>query len=268
MGSPKKKPDPSQEQEQEQAQANLQGQLQGQANLQGQLQGQGQGQAQLAVQSLESNSDNDNKNDNKNYNKNDLDNKVDNKTSNKTDNSTDNKLNNNVDNKVNNTVDNKIENTVDTKVSVDVSLDLHATGLSSPVIDLHGITANDALVMPEVVNQNLYGGGNMFNLDQVNNIIGDTKIEDPSVTFNGGGSSENPSSGFSMDAKVTGGDSKIGDAKMGDTAGAGAGIVSHADAALTQSAFDQTITTGANIQFNSLTMQVAGHDLTDDHHTL
>ena len=65
-----------------------------------------------------------------------------------------------------------------------------------------------------------------------------------------------------------GGDSKIDDTHMGSAVGAGAGVVSHADAALTQSAFTQTITTGANIQFNSATIQAAGHDLTDDHHTL
>ncbi len=251
MGKPQKKNDPSQEQEQ--AQANLQGQLQGQANLQGQLQGQGQGQgqaqgqAQLAVQSLDSKSDNDNSNDNKNSNKN----------------------SNDLDNKLCNNVDNKIENTIDNKVNVDVKvdLDLHATGLSSPVIDLHGFSTNDSLVMPEVVNQTLTGGGNIFHLDQVNNLIGDTTVSGASVSYNGGGSCyDHP--GFSMDAKITGGESKIDDAHMASAVGAGAGIVSHADAALTQSAFTQTITTGANIQFNSATIQAAGHDLTDDHHTL
>jgi hypothetical protein len=249
MGKPQKKYDPSQEQEQ------------GQANLQGQLQGQGQ--AQLAVQSLDSKSDNNNSNDTKNS----LDNSVDNNTSNKTDNSTDNKVDNSLDSKVSNSVENNVENTVDTKVNVDVNLDLHATGLSSPVIDLQGFGANDALVMPEVVNQTLNGGGNMFHLDQVNSLIGDTKIDGVTVSYNGS-SSYDPTAGFSMDAKVAGGDSKIDDTHMGSAVGAGAGVVSHADAALTQSAFTQTITTGANIQFNSATIQAAGHDLTDDHHTL
>jgi hypothetical protein len=40
------------------------------------------------------------------------------------------------------------------------------------------------------------------------------------------------------------------------------------DATLTQDAFTQTITQGANIQFNSMTMEVAGNNLTDDYHTL
>lgn len=247
MGKPQKKYDPSQDQEQ--AQANLQGQLQGETNLQGQGQGQGQdqaqGQAQLAVQSLDSKSNNDDSNDNSNSN--------DNKNS--------------LDNKVNNNVENTVENTVDTKVNVDVSLDLHATGLSSPVIDLHGFSANDSLVMPEVVNQTLNGGGNMFHLDQVNNIIGDTKIEGATVSY-GGSTPYDAAGGFSKDAKVTGGDSKIDGASMGAAVGAGSGIVSHVDATLTQSAFTQTITTGANIQFNSETIQAAGQNLTDDHHTL
>jgi hypothetical protein len=223
-----------------------------------------QEQAQLAVQSLDSKSDDKNSNDNYNDNKN----SNDNMNSNYLDNKVDNKTNNSTDNKVDNNIDNKVENTVDTKVNVDVNLDLHATGLSSPVIDLHGITATDSLVMSAVVNQTLNGGGNQFDINQVNYLINDAKVEDPTVSFSGGGSWDHPSSGFSMDAKVTGGDSKIGDAKLGDVAGAGAGVVSHADASLQQDAFTQTITTGANIQFNSMTMQVAGHDLTDDHHVL
>jgi len=172
-----------------------------------------------------------------------------------------------VDNKVNNNVENHIENTVDTKVNVDVNLDLNASGLSAPVIDLHGFTTTDSLVMPQVVNQTLNGGGNEFNIDQVNNLINNATVTDPSVTY-GGSLSEYPAGGFHMDAKVAGGDSKIGDSKLGDSAGAGSGVVSSADATLTQDAFTQTITTGANIQFNSLTMEVAGHNLSDGHDIL
>jgi hypothetical protein len=69
-----------------------------------------------------------------------------------------------------------------------------------------------------------------------------------------------------MEAKAEGGESRV-DSDMGNVIGAAAsGVASSADAILTQSAFDQTITQGANIQFNSNTMQVAGNDLTDDHH--
>lgn len=42
-------------------------------------------------------------------------------------------------------------------------------------------------------------------------------------------------------------------------------VQAHADAAITRDAFTQNITQGANIQFNSITMNVAGHDLQDSH---
>src|SRR5205823_8666994 len=209
-----------------------------------------------------SENDNDNKNDNKNSNENENENKVDNKL--------DNKVDNDIDNKVDNDSDNKIENTVDNKVNVDVDvkvdLDLKADGLSSPVIDLHDFTTTGSIVMPDVVNQTLNGGGNQFNIDQVNNLV-DNDTNSSYAVYNGGGASY-PGSGFDMDAKIDGGESKIDGAHMGDAVGAAAGIHSSADAALNQSAFDQNITQGANIQFNSITMEVAGHDLTDSHDTL
>jgi hypothetical protein len=63
-----------------------------------------------------------------------------------------------------------------------------------------------------------------------------------------------------MEAKIEGGESRIGD--IGDV-GARASVSSSADATLNQSAFDQNITLGANIQFNSITIQAAGDNLTD-----
>jgi hypothetical protein len=56
-------------------------------------------------------------------------------------------------------------------------------------------------------------------------------------------------------------DSKI-DNVIADSA---SGVHATADAVLTPDAFNQTITQGANIQFNSNTMSVAGHDLQDSH---
>ncbi|MFB9267237.1 hypothetical protein ACFFWD_29440 [Bradyrhizobium erythrophlei] len=247
--------DQDQDQDQKQAQANLQAQLQGQ--LQGQGQGQGQAQGQIAVQSLESNSDNDNKNGNWNGNWND--NKSSNENKNENENKVDNKLKNDVDNKV----DNKIENVVDNKVNVDikVDLDLKATGLSSPVIDLHDLhNVAGSVVIPEAVYQTINGGGNAFDINQINNLINDNKVDHPSVSFSSGGDD------FKMDAKAHGGDMQV-DSHMGNvTAGTTAnGLAAHADTVLTQNAFDQTITQGANIQFNSLTMNVAGHDFHDSH---
>ena len=255
MSRPQKKYDPknNQDQDQDQDQDQKQDQSQAQANLQAQLQGQGQGQAQgqgqlqFAVQSLDSKSENDNDNDNKNSNE------VDNKLDNKVDNSLDNKVDNNIDNKIENTVDNKVNVDVDVKVDLDIDAD----GLSSPVIDLHHFTATDSIVMPDVVNQTLSGGGNQFNIDQVNNLV-DNDVNTSSANYTSGGGGY-PGSGFDMDAKAWGGESKI-DA---DDIGNRTNVASSADAVLNQSAFDQNITLGANIQFNSITMQVAGHDLND-----
>ena len=252
MTAHKKKNDPSQEQEQDQdqKQANLQ------AQAQGQLQGQAQGQAQLAVQSLDSKSENDNDNDNDNDNKNSNENDVDNKV--------DNKLSNSVDNDVDNKIENKVENTVDNKVNVDVDikvdLDLSADGLSSPVIDLSNLhDIEGSIVMPDVVNQKLDGNGNQFNIDQVNNLVDNDYLRDAKVSFDSDGGD------FEMNAKAEGGHVDI-DSKIGDIAGnAASGVNASADAVLTQDAFNQTITQGANIQFNSITMNVAGDDFTDHH---
>ena len=105
-----------------------------------------------------------------------------------------------------------------------------------------------------------------------NNLVdNDTNYSLASYYSGGGGSGglwHDPGAGFSMDAKIEGGESKIDSATMGNTAGAGAGISSSADAVLNQSAFDQNITQGANIQFNSITIQAAGDNLTDSHDIL
>ncbi|NGX99605.1 MAG: hypothetical protein G4V63_31790 [Candidatus Afipia apatlaquensis] len=178
-----------------------------------------------------------------------------------------NKADNSVDNSLDNKVSNKVENTVDNKVNVDVNVDVKASGLSSPVIDLHGINnIHDSVIIPEVVNQNLNGGNsNAFDINQINNLVNDNEMTNPSVSYNGSSSWDNPGGSFHMDAKAEGGDSKV-DSKMGDVIGnAASGVASHADATLTQSAFDQTITQGANIQFNTSTIQAAGHDLQDSH---
>ena len=64
------------------------------------------------------------------------------------------------------------------------------------------------------------------------------------------------------------GDGKIDGTHLGCAVDTDADVVSHADAALTLFAFTQTITTGANIQFDSATIRASGRDLTDDHNTL
>ncbi len=144
-------------------------------------------------------------------------------------------------------------------MDVKVDLDLKADGLSSPVIALYDFDAKGAIVMPDVVNQAIHDG-NQFNIDQVNNLVdNDTNYSLASYYASGGGDWHSPGAGFSMDAKIEGGESKIDAGNLAERASA----ASSADAAINQSAFDQNITQGANIQFNSITIQAAGHDLND-----
>ena len=144
---------------------------------------------------------------------------------------------------------------------MDLDLDLKADGLSSPVIDLNHFQTYGSVVMPDVVDQKM-GDGNQFNIDQVNNLV-DNDVNWSSANYNGGngGSWYEPGASFSMDAKIEGGESKI---DAGDIRGRVQTSSSSADAVLNQSAFDQNITQGANIQFNSITIQAAGGDVTDN----
>ena len=247
------KDDPKQDQNQsqDQKQAELQAQAQAQLNLQGQGQGQGQGQSQwqTAVQYLDSKSENDNKNSNENDNKNSNENKnsIDNKVDNSIDNKVDNSLDNKVDNKVSNVVDNKVN------VDVDVKIDVKADGLSSPVIDLSDLkNVFGSVIMPDVVNQKM-DDGNQFNIDQVNNLV-DIDASFASLSYDGKGGD------VKMDAKAHGGFVHV-DSKIDDIAG---NISASANAAVDQSAFNQTITQGANIQFISIEMSVAGDSLDTD----
>jgi len=95
--------------------------------------------------------------------------------------------------------------------------------------------------------------------------------QDPAQTnprATGGGSYCDPSSGSISNAKITGGEYRIDRAHVVDAIRVGAGIAWHARATLMQDAFTQTITQGANIQFSRMTLQLVGHDLTDDYHVL
>ncbi|HWV54230.1 hypothetical protein [Pseudorhodoplanes sp.] len=253
--TPKEEDDQKQNQDQKQDQDQLQAQLQGQA----QGQAQGQGQFQFAVQSLDSKSENDNENDNKNDNKNENTNEIDNKLDNKVDNNVDNKLDNKVENSIDNKVENHVENKVD--VDVDVKVDLDLTGYlpeDNDIIDIDKIEhIAGSVVMPDVVNQSL-SDGNQFNIDQVNNLVDNDKLYDPKVSADDGK--------FEWDVKAEGGEVKFDDPKLdmkGDGSTFGDGLTASADAIVSQEAFTQNIVMGANIQFNSIEMTVAGDNLTD-----
>jgi hypothetical protein len=79
----------------------------------------------------------------------------------------------------------------------------------------------------------LGGDGNRFDIRQVNNLIDNKWTIDPS--------------------------SKIGDIAS-DPASS---VEAHADGPITRDAFNLNITQGADIQFDSITMNLAGHDRAD-----
>ncbi|KAA5602063.1 hypothetical protein F1193_07605 [Blastochloris sulfoviridis] len=250
----------------------MQGQLQGQASLQGQGQGQSQaqnayqgvGQAAFALNNNKSENENENENSNKNENENKIDNEVENKVESKVDNDVDNKVENNV------------ENNVDVKVDVEVDLDIDGK-LFQPseadVIDIDEIACiDDSIIMPDVVTQTL-NDGNMFNIDQVNNLA-DQDHSCASLSYGSaslglaGLFADDPGteSSFSMWAKAEGGAAKAEDieAKVGDDGSIESVGTTTADAIVNQEAFTQNIVLGSNIQFNQIDITAAGNNLTMD----
>jgi len=177
--------------------------------------------------------------------------------------------------------DNKVDDTVNDKVNVKVDISL--TGTVGPAVNdlshMHDIS--DSLIMPQSVTQTISNGGSdgtgaagsEFNIDQINNLVNNGCVSDPSVSYEGGALAlgDDPTAvGFHMDAKIDSGGSSISGSGLSGsnvTGASASGVSGTADAAITQSAFNQTITLGANIQFNSLSINNAGHDFTDNHHT-
>jgi hypothetical protein len=267
----RRRDDQDQEQDQDQKQAELQAQLQAQlqGQGQGQLQGQGQGQGQAQAQAQFALNGNANLNGNGNYSENDNENKNENKNenSNELKNEVDNEVENSVDNEVDNDIKNSVENHVENKVdvAVDVKIDLDLTSLpdDQDVIDIDSIHhIYGSVVMPDVVTQDLRGDGNQINIDQVNNIVDNDFLWDPDVSYRSGHGD------FKQDAWADGGHVKLDDPRVDIDADGGAvgdTLTSTADGVASNEAFTQNIVMGANIQFNSIEMAVAGDDLTDDH---
>ena len=261
MSRKKKYYDPDQDQDQDQDQKQDQRQAELQAQLQGQLQGQAQGQAQGQYQFALSENKNENENDNDNENKNESsnENKNENSNENKIDNKVESSVDNKVDNDVENKVENHVENKVETAVDVDVKVDLDLDGwepTDDDVIDIDWIDdTTGSVIMPDVVEQKLEGGGNQFNIDQVNNLVDNDSL---TATFNNTGSVTFDSS------HSDGGDAKIDDIRAsvdGGRSSMGDVGTASADVSAASEAFHTSITLGANIQFNSIEMSVAGNNL-------
>lgn len=281
-----------------QGQLNAQAQGQGQLGLQAQGQGQGQGQgqsqsqneaqtaAQAVAQSVDSSNANGNLNGNGNGNFNgNLDangnlNGNANGNLNESANHVDNSLSN-TDSNVNSTTDsvtNSVDNTVNTAVNVSVAVDVAAT---QPLTDASiNVSHLDGILfqMPETVSQYVNGDGNnsIFDLNQVNNLVSNGHLDSASVSFSvdsggllgaslmgdGHDPAGIPTSIFSQVATATGGQASSDNASVTthDSSAAVTAGTSDASAPITQDAFTQSIVMGANIQFNSATFNVVGHD--------
>jgi hypothetical protein len=209
-----------------------QDQGQGQGEGQGQLSLQGQGQAQAQVAADLNGNLNGNGNGNLNGNG-----------------------NFNADGNLNGNLNDNVNHNSDT-VCVDVSVDATVTPL---IGDLSDATA---LYMPQDISQNFNAGGTdtAIALDQINSLVANNSAQD----LHNSDHSSMWGSGASEGGNVQVGDITQGALSTGELQGA-------TSAAATVDAFTQSIVLGANIQNNSFTLAITGHDSTvtagDAHHS-
>ncbi|WP_291844255.1 hypothetical protein [Bradyrhizobium sp.] len=130
------------------------------------------------------------------------------------------------------------------------------------VQDLDGLQFLNA----DVVNQDVSGSGNdnAFNLDQINNLVDNDLIECPTVSYcggDGGYGSYADGGDFTLYASAASGSAQTqySDSSVGDGSISNAGNA-NSIASASAEAFSQTIVMGANVQFNSVDMNIVGGD--------
>jgi hypothetical protein len=257
-----------------QGQGQLEGQLQGELQGQGQLQGQGelQGQGQGQAQTESTTSLNGNGNGNGNLN---LDG---NGNGNANLNGNENSNCDNASSSATSAADNCSTTCDNVNVNVNVAVaDTVGPPTETSVLNMDGLslcnTDGSFVVMPDLGTQTLNGSGNIFHLDQVNDLVSNGTVscltDGLSADVSGGGSGGTAALGdtwhlpselggngagssfsFSQSASATGGTATLGDA---GTAGAVGGAV-------TQEAFTQHVILGSNIQYNSMPINIVGGD--------
>jgi hypothetical protein len=209
-----------------------QDQAQAEAQGQGQFGFQGQGQAQTQIAADLNGNLNGNGNGNLNGNGNF---------------NADGNLNGNLNDNVNHNTD---------SVNVDVSVDATVTPL---IGDLSDATA---LYLPQNISQEFHAGGTDtgISLDQINSLVADNTAQN----LHNSDWSSISHSGASETGGVNVGDITQGALATGELQGA-------TSAAANVDAFTQSIVLGANIQNNSFTLAITGHDSTvtagDAHHS-
>lgn len=147
-----------------------------------------------------------------------------------------------------------------------ISIDATVIDASSLSVDsLDGLQFLNA----DVVNQDVSGSGNdnAFHVDQINNLVDNDYVSSPDVSYNGGlggsgalllgggdgGLFSLTATATSAAATSTGNYASVGD--DGSVSGAGDATSS---ASATADAFSQTIVMGANVQFNSMDLNLHG----------
>ena len=167
---------------------------------------------------------------------------------------------------------------------MDVAADLGPPSETGVLNMDHFSVSNDGgsfIIMPDLSSPNLNGSGNIFHLDQVNDLVNNGTVSDisngivsamsgdggdggfgglsdwhdPGSAGGGGGS---PSFSFSQWATTAGGTATDTNSSTG-TSAAVTGAASTA-ASVTQEAFTQHIVLGSNIQYNSMPITVVGGD--------
>lgn len=147
------------------------------------------------------------------------------------------------------------------KPAIEVDNELIDLDDCAELCDLEGIQFLNA----DVVNQDVSGAGNdvAFNLDQVNNLVDNDSIQHPDVDFCGlSGDCDGDGGDFTLTAVGTSGTAyaannaaTIGeDGSISDAGNAVSSATASADA------FNQSITMGANVQFNSASVDIYGDD--------
>ena len=262
-----------------QAQLGLQGQGQGQLGLQLQDQGQDQDQLQDQDQGQWQGQYSESLNENGNLNGNGNGNLNGNGNGNLNGNLND-SANTNVNAALNanaNLNANLNASVTDVKVKVDVDLDIDDDLLQdNDYIDMKEMDEiENSVVVPEVITQTMNVAGNAFAIDQINNLTDNDSVKDANVSFANGGAgpllglgllgADGGASNFEMHAHAKGGFSGADGnwAEIDDNGMTGTTGMSSADATVSQEAFTQNIVLGANIQFNSIEMKVAGDDIGD-----
>ncbi|HVC52989.1 MAG TPA: hypothetical protein VND87_13290 [Stellaceae bacterium] len=151
-------------------------------------------------------------------------------------------------------------------VDVNVNVDLSASGnLGGDNHSWNGLVDNTHAHLDAGANlftpvfdpiQTTDTGGHNFALDQVNNLVANNDASHNSVSLSAGayGDAGVPSSGALVSLNAGGG---IGDSA---THAEGAATTATSTNSITMSAFSQSIVLGANIQFNSLTLNNVGGD--------